>query len=469
MQHAGDRRGQRKGFDIMTTISERIAAFTSALEWDAIPAEVREKSKVSLLHNLGVAIAGEPLLGASVRYALALEEGGRTASARLLLGGQAVTPETAAFANGALMHARAQDDVYFPGLTHVGAVISPAVLAVGEQLGSCGREMLVALVAGYEAAGAISQGFAKRTTARGFRATGIYGVFGAAAAVARLLQLDKDASANAIGIAASLAAGTNQTWVAGTQEWQFQIGLGARNGILAARLAAAGGTGAPEALEGAAGFYAAFMGDRENVDAVGNDLGQKWRSMDVTYKPYAVCAILQEPVRQAMELARGNRLTANDITAVRLTLNPAEAAYPGTDSTGPFSDTGATLMSAQFCLAVGLSGRSIKGSDLTRFADPQLMGLVHKSSVLVDPQLGARSFVLEVDLAQGKTLRHVSNATAEPFNWNRDEVVANLRVMADELPIDDKALEHLCATVLAAEQHTVANIVSTCVVGSAGR
>lgn len=448
----------------MSSSSQRIAAFTSALGYDAIPAGVREKAKVSLLHNLGVALAGEPLLGASMRYTQALAEQGATANARLLLSGRAATAETAAFANAALMHARAQDDVYFPGLTHVGAIVSPAVLAVGEQLGSSGRDMLVALVAGYEAAGAISQGFAKRTTARGFRASGIYGVFGAAAGVARLLQLDHDASANAIGIAASMAAGINQTWVAGTQEWQFQIGLAARNGILAARLAAAGGTGAPEALEGVAGFYAAFMGDREQVGDVGSDLGRTWRSLDVTYKPYAVCAILQEPVRQAMELARENALAPGDIAAVRLTLNPAEAAYPGTDAKGPFHDTGATLMSAQFCLAVALSRQSIKGADLTRFADPQIMSIVQRASVHVDEKLGTRSFVLEVDRAQGETLRHVSHATAEPFNWNRDGVVGNLRAMADELPIDDAALDRLCATVLDAEQHTVADIVSTCVV-----
>jgi 2-methylcitrate dehydratase PrpD len=452
----------------MTSITHRIATFTSALAYDAIPAAVQEKAKVSLLHNLGVALAGEPLLGASVRYAQALGEQGPSACARLLLNGRAATPETAAFANAALMHARAQDDVYFPGLTHVGAIISPAVLAVGEQLGSSGRDMLVALVAGYEAASAISQGFAKRTTARGFRASGIYGVFGAAAAVARLLQLDARASANAIGIAASMSAGTNQTWVAGTQEWQFQVGLAARNGILAARLAEAGGTGAPEALEGVAGFYAAFLGDREQLDAVGQDLGQTWRSLDVTYKPYAVCAILQEPVRQAMELARSHALTASDINAVRLTLNPAEAAYPGTNSTGPFQDTGATLMSAQFCLAVALSGQSFKGVDLTRFDDPQLLSLVHQSSVHADPQLGVRSFVLEVDLARGSTLRHASHATTEPFNWDRAGVVSNLRAMADEMPVDEKALHRLITTVLAAEQHAVADIVSACVL-EAGR
>lgn len=447
----------------MQTIAQRLASFTSALEFERIPAEVLEKSKVSLLHNLGMAIAGGSLTGAPMRYAEALGEQGSTASARLLLSGRAATPETAAFANAALMHARAQDDVYFPGLTHVGAIITPAVLGVGEQLASSGQDMLTALIAGYEAAGAISQGFAKRTTARGFRASGIYGGFGAAAAVARLLCLDREATANAIGIVASMAAGTNQTWVTGTQEWQFQVGLAARNGILAARLAAVGGTGAANALEGEAGFYAAFMGDLEQVDDVGKDLGTCWRSLHVTYKPYAVCAILQAPVQQAILLARQHELKATDIAAVRLTLNPAEAAYPGTDSTGPFSDTGGTLMSAQFCLAVALAQRKVKGSDLKRYADPLLQPLVQRGKVLADPQLGVRSFVLEVDLANGKTLRHVSQADGEPFNWNRAEVLANLRAMEDELPIGPEGIDRLGETVLSAERQSVKDIVSACV------
>ena len=447
----------------MPSISQRIAAFSSDLDFEQIPGEVIEKAKVSLLHNLGMAMAAGSLAGSAIRYAEALGEQGPTASARLLLSGRKATPETAAFANAALIHARAQDDVYFPGFNHVGAMVTPAALGVGEQLASSGRDLLTALVAGYEAAAAISQGFAKRTTARGFRASGIYGGFGAAVAVARLLRLDREATANAIGIVAGMAAGTNQTWVAGTQEWQFHVGLASRNGILAARLAAVGGTGAPDALEGQAGFYAAFMGDVDQVDRVGRDLGTTWRGLDVTYKRYAVCAILQVPVLEAIALAQQHDLKPDDISAVRLTLNPAEAAYPGTDSTGPFRDTGATLMSAQFCLAVALNERRVKGTDLQRFADRSIQSLVERTQVRIDDRLDARSFDLEIDLVGGRTLRHSSRATVEPFNWNRAQVIDNLRSMGDELPMNAVDLNRFAETVLSAERKSVEEIVSACV------
>jgi 2-methylcitrate dehydratase PrpD len=235
--------------------------------------------------------------------------------------------------------------------------------------------------------------------------------------------------------------------------------------VLAAGLAQAGGTGAPDALEGRAGFYAAFLGDTAGLSSIGADLGTTWRTLDVTYKPYAVCAILQEPVRQAIALAQGHDVRPAAIDAVRLRLTPAEAAYPGTDSTGPFSDIGATLMSAPFCLAVALTQRHVKGVDLKRLDDAALMPLVARSGVIPDESLGARSFVLEVDVAGHGTLRRAFHAEGEPFNWNGAEVMDNLRAMRDELPIDAARIEALGDVLRSAERHAARDLVSAAVVG----
>jgi len=450
----------------MSTITQRVATFTAGLRYGAIPAEVLEKAKVSLLHNLSVALAGSPMVESSLKYAQSLGESGASASARLLLSGKAATPRTAAFVNAALMHARAQDDVYFPGLTHVGAIVTPAVLAVAEQLDSSGQDVITALVAGYEATGAMSQGFAPVSTARGFRASGIYGVLGAAAGVARLMKLDAADSGNALGIAASMASGTNQTWIAGSQEWQFHIGMASGNGILAAQLAAAGGTGAPDAMEGRAGFYQAFVGHLEHTADVGLDLGTHWRSLNVTYKPLPVCAILQGPVVQAISFANAHGLDGNTLSAVRLVLPPAEAFYPGTDASGPFHGIGATLMSAQFCLAVALIQRSFKGVDLLRLNDSTLAGLMQRIHVIADASLTSRSFALELDLADGNTLRKEHQAFGEPFNWSRDEVTNNIAAMADELPLPPQRMQHLSALVLSAEVSSARALVGACLLSS---
>lgn len=444
------------------TINQRVSSFTSALDFQDVPEAIREKARVSLLHNLGVAMAGQQMVPAPYAYAEALGGAGRGGASRLLITGRETTEETAAFVNGALIHARAQDDVFFPGLTHVGATITPAVLAVGEAHDSSGESLITALIAGYEAAAALSEGLAARTTARGFRATGLYGVLGAAAAVARLVELDEVSTVHALGIAASIAGGTNQTWWAGTQEWQLQAGHAARDGVMAVALARAGATGAADALEGSAGFYQAFLGERDGLSEIACDLGSTWRSQAVTYKPYPVCAILQAPVTEAVDLATQQDLVVDQVTRVRLSLPPAEASYPGTDSTGPFHDVGGTLMSAQYCLAVALTERTVAAADLRRQDDGALMSLVRRIEVRSDEGLAPQSFQLEVDLAEGTLERSVSSS-ANRFNWDRDGVARQLQGMLDEMPLDGDGLDHLCRVVLAAHEHSVRDIVSACV------
>lgn len=452
------------GVNVMSTITSRIAEFTAALTYADLPVAVREKVKVSLLHNLGMAVSAGTLVDVSNRYAAELNESGSSASSRLLLSGKVASPETAAFLNGILIHARCQDDVYFPGLMHIGTIVTPAVLAIGEKINCTGEELITALAAGYEAAGALSDGYAVRTTARGFRASGIFGVFGATAAVAKLLGLNAAQTANALGIAASMAAGTNQTWLSGTQEWQFQIGLAARNGILAANLAAAGGTGSPEALEGKGGFYAAFMGSTQGVEKIGYDLGSLWRSLSITYKPYPVCGILQGPVVEAIEMAKEYEIDPEQISAVRISLPVAEAAYPGTDYTGPFYDVGNALMSSQYCLAVALLKRSFQSEDLLSREDAALLKLVQQIKVIPDESLKPRSFILEIDAKDGKTLTKVSSSSEDDFDWDRNEEVAHLESMATEMPFSADRLNNLISMTLTAEEHTAKELVTATIV-----
>lgn len=444
------------------TAAERIADFTTRLEFDDLPAEVVEKAKVSVLHNLGVALAAGSMADEAVAFGHAMSTYDGGIGARLLVTGERVSVTTAAYVNAAMIHARAQDDVFFPGLTHVGATVIPSVLAVGERQGSSGKELLTAIVAGYEAAAAVSEGFAQRTTPRGFRATGIYGVLGAAAGVARLLRLDREQTVAAIGIATCMSSGTNQTWLAGTQEWQLQVGVAASAGIRAAVQASVGGTGAPDAFEGPAGFYNAFMGDVAGTEDIGTRLGSRWRIHDVTYKPYPVCAILQAPVSELVSLTAEHHVGPEDVSAVRLVLTPGEAAYPGTDARGPFVGPGATLMSAQFCLAVALHEGRVTAADLLRLDDPRLRGILDAVQVVADPELSARSFRLEVDLEDGRTLHRSFTATNQTYNWGRDEVVEQLLSMEDEMPGGRAAVDRLAAAVLALETHDAGALVSAC-------
>lgn len=430
-----------------TTLVQRLGRFVAGLRYEDLPPEVVEKARVVVLHNLGVAQAG--YRGAAIGRNLAAQSApGADGGASLLVDGTRTSTVDAAFANATLIHARTQDDVHAPASTHVGCTVLPAALAVAEAERRSGRDFVTALVAGYEVAAAVGAGAAQLSTPRGFRATGIYGPIGAAAAAARLRGLDTEGISNAIAIACSMSASTGQTWVDGTREWQLQVGQCARNGILAADMARAGATGSPQAFEGAVGFYHAFVGDRTFAHQVGHNLGATWETLNVTFKPYPVCAINQTPVLVLLRMKEAHRLTPDGIRSVRITLSPYEFGYPGIDNRGPYTDFGGTLMSARFCASVALQYGQPRMDDLFRFDDLNLAALWEKTTVDADQAVDLSSCRIEIATGDGRRLQDDYRATNQTFNFNRDEESALVRSLLPELRLSAQELERFIATAL---------------------
>lgn len=424
------------------SVGQRLGAFAAGLTFDAIGPDVLQKLRCNVLHDFGCAVAAHTA-GEEIWATL---RDRAPAEATLLCDGSTVAAEYAAFANAALMHTRAQDDTHFAAKTHVGSAIVPAALALAERERRSGADLCVAVVAGCEVAAAVGERLAAATTARGFRATPVFGTLGAAAAAASILGLDEAQTTNAIAIAASFSAGLNQTWLDGTSEYRLQLGMAARNGITAATLAAGGLRGARHWYEGEAGFARAFAG---LDDVAGGDweLGERWRLLDVTYKPYPVCAITQSSVQVAIDLVRDNDLDSERIASVCCELNSADRTYPGTVNAGPFDDIGATLMSAQFCVAMALKSRTATLTGLREFDDPELMRLVGVTEVAGDdaiPNLGAR---LRLTTSDGQTFSGELLPDASTYGWDWDGVISNLQRMAPEMAIDSDQLDQLVGLV----------------------
>jgi 2-methylcitrate dehydratase PrpD len=427
-----------------TTVGGELAGFGAALTLANIPDAVVEKIRCNLLHNTACALAahaaGAPLW--------AVAKAGRGEDATVYCDGARVPAEHAAFANGALMHTRAQDDTHMAARTHVGSCVLPAALALAEREGRDGTALVTAAAAGCEIAAAIGERLASRVTARGFRATPVFGTIGAAAAAASLLGLDREAAAHAIAIGASFSAGTNQTWIDGSSEYRIQPGMAARNGIVAADLAAAGFTGAAHWYEGAAGFAGAFA-DGDPHAGEPWLLGERWRLLEVVYKPFPVCAITQSPVRVAIDMATDSDLSVDDVVGVQVFLNPADHTYPGTVNPGPYNDIAATLMSAEYCVAMALTQRSATLEGLRGFDDPTLMRLVAATDVIADPavpQLGGR---VRVRLADQRELAGELIPDASTYGWDWDGVVANAERMLPEMAIGAEQLASVIAAIAA--------------------
>ncbi|WP_051580091.1 MmgE/PrpD family protein [Pseudonocardia acaciae] len=440
------------------TTSQLVAEFVAGFEFADAPPDVREKAKVTLLHDLGVGLAGHRL--AETAFALAKDVGAAPngGGARLPVDGTSVTVDMAALATGAMVHARTQDDTQLAISTHLGATTLPALLALGDRSDSSGTELLTAMVAGYEAASAIAEAHAADSTARGFRASSIYGPLASAAACARLLGLNQEQTTSALGLAAGFGGGTNQTWVAGTQEWRYQVGMASRNGMTAALLAARGVTGAPDALEGAAGHYRSFAGTQP-AEPAGADLGERWRTRDVTYKPFPVCAINQVPVTVMVDLVTTHDVHPEQVADVELRLAPVDAAYPGTDTHGPFTDVGGTLMSAPYCLAVAIRRRTVVLDDLYGFDDTELMGLADRIQVIPDETLTTGSCRITVRLRDGASVSDSFLPGPDTFNWGRDEAADRLRQIAGEMPLSPAGLDEFIAVVLDLDNRTVRELI----------
>ncbi len=426
------------------TAGQVLGRFAAGVSADDIPPHVVEKLRCNLLHDLACVRAAH----SQGHLVWDVVRGHGPAEATLLCLGEKVDAEHAAFANAVMMHARAQDDTHFAAKTHVGSSVIPAALALAEREGVGGSRLVEALVAGYEIAAAVGERFAAETTARGFRASMLYGTLGAAAAGARVLGLDKERTTDAIAIASSFAGGLSQTWIEGTSEWRWELGMAARNGVLAARLAATGARGAAEWLEGAAGFARAFAGEQP-ADAFAEPwaLGERWRILDVIYKPYPVCNINQSPVELAVAVVNEHDLAVDEITSVRCFLNPSDRSYPGTLNEGPFSDVGATLMSAPFCLAIALKYRTATLDGLGEFDDEVIRSLVQRIEVLPDdalPALGAR---LELTTASGETHRKELVPDHAHYGWDWEGVQRNVRALGPEMADDGAGLDRLEAAI----------------------
>src|SRR5688572_17846850 len=153
----------------MATIAQQLGEFVSQISVDNLPAEVFAKAKSCLLYGLGVAMAAhDSRQGMIAEAALTESETLLQGGATTILTGKKTTPGAAAFANGVLFQSRGQSDAYGT-MAHFGPAVVPAVLALAEVNDYSGREILPALVAGYEVAGALAKDHIRLTVERGWR------------------------------------------------------------------------------------------------------------------------------------------------------------------------------------------------------------------------------------------------------------------------------------------------------------
>lgn len=305
------------------TVADRLAEWATGLRLADIPEPVQEVACRHLLDGLGTAM-GALRLG-EARPAVTVARGlGGPPEATLLGTWELVGAPAAALATGALVHALDFDDTHADGLVHATAVTLPAALAVGEQVGATGADVLTAAIAGYEVtcriAAAASHGF----HARGLHATAVAGVLGAAVVAARLAGLDARTTVHALGIAGSGAGGLLEFLSTGASTKQLHPGLASHTGVLAARLAAAGATGPESVVDGRYGVWAALSARSADPARALRGLGTEWEVTRLTTKPYPACQLSHATLDAAARVLPD--LVAADVVRVEAQVHPD--SYP---------------------------------------------------------------------------------------------------------------------------------------------
>lgn len=295
-------------------LTANLAAFVVRTGWDDLPKEVRHESRRALLNYFAVALGGcaDPTISAAVRTFAPFNSGTR---AGLVGRRERFDMLNAASLNAMMANVFDFDDTHIPTILHPSAPVVPVLAALAQQRPvMTGQDFLLAFVLGVEVECRIANAISPYHYARGWHITSTCGVFGAAAASARILGLDARTLSGAFGNAAAQSAGLVETL--GSSAKSISVGNAARNGLLSALLAQQGFEGPEAPLEGARGFLR-VMGDAPDLAALEAGSSGGWELLRNAYKPYPCGVVLNPVIDACMALATHPEVQKRSLTDVR--------------------------------------------------------------------------------------------------------------------------------------------------------
>jgi 2-methylcitrate dehydratase PrpD len=367
----------------------RLAEYAAGLRYDDLPPDVVQRAKDCVTDTVAVIAQGSSLPWSRIvaRYAQRVGAGGN--SHIIGVSGTTVQAFAAALANGALAHAFESDNLTMPGAgVHPGATLLPPALAVAQEQSSGGRELIVAMVAGFEVMYRIGRATKHSNERRGFHAPGTTGPFGAAVAAGKLLKLDAAGMTNALGIAGSLACGLMEFARSGTGAMvkRLHLGRAAESGVLAASLAADGFTGPSSVVEGDAGFLKVFCTEWDVSDLT-RDLGHEFVTRNLCLKRFPVHMTAHTAVQAIMELQSEHGFAGTHVD--RVTVAGSQRMATINNIPEP-TDIMMAQYSIPFCVALALfrDPRDPSSYDGSALADANIRAMCRRIEVTVaDPPL----------------------------------------------------------------------------------
>ena len=430
-----------------TLKSQVLADFIVNTPCEAIPRDMVNKAVRHILDSIGAGIAGAASKEAHLLLDTLRAAGEGEGSATVWGRGTRLTPLNAALVNGTASHAFELDDT--GGCDHSGAIVVPAAIAAVEMAGRpiTGEEFIAAVVIGYDIARRPLEacGAYEPHNGAGFHSTGTCGPFGAAAAAARLLQLDSHQTQQALGLAASFSSGLWACVHDGAQSKRLHAGHAAYGGLMSALLARNGFTGPTQIFEEVwGGFNHSFAPASSDPDAYLRDLGTCWKLHRVSIKPHASCRSTHAAIDAVDNLTARYGFTKDEIKEILIIINPFVYGMCGHYTRHPMN-------SAQLSIPYSVAADLVFGSaSLASFArdkrdNPDVLAMMDRIRFDVDKtQKDDDEPIVQITLKDGRVLtEHVPMPLGAPVNPVTDEALLKKFLSVTGMVFDDDTVRTL--------------------------
>ncbi len=372
-------------------ITAKLAEFCGSLRYENLSSATVDRVKYHFLDFLGVASRGSLSASSKALHRLVRDIGLSPEGTVIIGTDMRAAPQYSALANGTSAHSLELDDLHNESSAHPEVVIFPAALAAGELSDCRGQRLIEAVVAGYEVMTRLGKALnPARHYARGFHPTATCGVFGAAAAAAKILGLDRKQTINALGIAGSQAAGSMEFLADGSWTKRLHAGWAAHSGLIAALLAERGFNGPATIIGGRFGFLHSYS-DGSDPDKVLAYLGNNFEIVKTSIKPHACCRYKQGPIDGVLRIMQENNLKPEDVKQV--TLGILQAGFPIIAEPRELKYNPRTLVDAQFSMPFGAAVAILYGkaslSEYTQenIASARVKEMMKRVSCIEDPEL----------------------------------------------------------------------------------
>jgi len=397
-----------------------LARYAAGLRYEDLPPAVVAKAKDVIADTVAACICGADMPWSRIVIDYA-ERTGPGGSSKILGRGASVQAPSAALANGALAHAFELDSLTRPGAgAHPGATVLPPALAVAQEVGATGEQLIAAVVAGNEVMIRIGRATGHTNEARGFHAPGTTGPFGAAVACGLLLGLDERQMTNAIGIAGSLAGGLLEFAKGdGGMVKRLHLGRASEAGVLAASLAKGGFEAPRTVIEGEFGFLRVFCTEWDESHLT-KGLGSDFVTLSAVLKRYPCHATAHPAVKAVRDLQAAHGFAGGDVASI--TVTGTRRMVERHNIIEP-PDLMLAQYSIPFCVALALfrEARDPESYDDSALADPGIRALTRKVKLVPEASDG--------HAAAGS---HVTIALNDGRIWDAHEAGGMLE--AGELP-----------------------------------